>query len=90
MANTHLGHQVLSVFGITLNPKALGQKAIHHNLLVSVVSAFFVVLLLGLFLGSVVDRTVPISAAPVSEAKTAFEPGQLVTKEISRGYLVDF
>ena len=85
------GHDVLSLFGIASQKQALNQKTDNHGLIVSLVSAFFIILAVSLILSvstKIIGPTSETSAAiTIDQERVAFEPGQLVSKEISRGYL---
>ena len=84
MAKIHQGHDILSLFGIVQDNKVLNQNIVaSRNLLVSVISAFFIVLAVSLFLristgfitGQAVAST-PVS--PAVEEPAAYLPGQYI------------
>jgi len=81
--------EVLSVFPAEKKTGVLaGQMRANRGLVVTLAGAFFIVVLLGLLLNIVqwaVDGgTVSVS----SDEAVAYQPGQVVTTELSRGYLL--
>lgn len=84
-------HEVMSLFDISSKTQALSQKSPNRGLILSIVSAFFIVAVLGLFLNFIqaaVNGQEASAALIVSDSEiAAFVPGQFVTDQISRGYL---
>jgi len=94
MQSTHSENNLLSFFGITRKAQALNKSFANQSLAKSLVGAFFVVLSVSLILNIAV-KTVgqpssTVAATTVIEEKVAYEPGNLVSDEISRGYLGNY
>lgn len=84
------GHEVLSVFGIPSKIQALAKKDSNKGLIVSLVSAFLIVLIVGMLL-SLAQKTfnkteTPVLAATKQQEAVAFQPGQFVTERLEKGY----
>jgi len=94
MQQVQPGHEVLSLFGIANKNQALGKKIASNGLLVSLISAFFIILAVSLILGVATKILGPTSSSlavnSIQEEIVAFEPGQSVSQEISRGYLGNY
>ncbi|MFA6410321.1 MAG: hypothetical protein WCW26_01980 [Candidatus Buchananbacteria bacterium] len=80
--------EVLSLFGIVTQPQVLKNNLAQHRLLVSLVSAFFIVLISGWimsvtfgFLG--VNQRLTVTA----NEPVAFLPTQELSNRVSQGYL---
>ena len=90
MSRIHPGHEVLSLFGIASATKALNNQAASNRLLVSLVSAFFIVLAVSLLL-SLSTRLVGDQPAPAAAwqapQQAAYLPGQFVSDQLRQGYL---
>ncbi|MBI3290726.1 hypothetical protein HYZ76_00420 [Candidatus Falkowbacteria bacterium] len=88
----HPGHEVLSLFGIST--QALNKKTDNQRLIISLISAFFIVLAVSLILSfssrllASGQASAGATASTVPEQPAAFVPGQFITAEINRGYLV--
>ncbi|MFA6382481.1 MAG: hypothetical protein WCX08_04410 [Candidatus Buchananbacteria bacterium] len=83
------GHEVLSLFGMSAS-QALIKKLTNYSLIASLVGAFFIIFVVSLLFGSEIKNLSAkssVAAPTVSEEKTAYLPGQFVSREISRGYL---
>jgi len=83
--------EVMSSFGFTSKNQALTQSQSSKSLVVSIVSAFFIVLIVGMLL-SFVQKAVngqPAAATAVvdGQEQVAFQPGQYIGQEITRGYI---
>jgi len=91
MQRVQPGHEVLSLFGIASQPQALSKETSSRSLTVSLISAFFIILAVGLTLGlatRILGPTQPsIAATTTVGEQVAFTPGQFVSDEVSRGYL---
>lgn len=92
MPKVHPGHEVLSLFGIGHKSSVLNKVA-DHNLTAAMISAFFIVIISALLLG-LSARTLPFASVQASTVKVtsgtepvAYQPGQLVSNEITKGYL---
>lgn len=85
------GHDVISLFGMATKNRALSEKTTNNGLVISLVSAFFIILAVSLILSVSTKILGPtsntIAAQSVTDEKVAFEPGSFVSNEISRGYL---
>jgi hypothetical protein len=90
MERIQLGHEVLSLFGMANPQLALSKRLSKHRLLVSLVSAFFIVLMASWVL-SVTVQALGQSFRPVSYSgvndRVAFQPSQAVSVSLSQGYL---
>lgn len=89
MAKIHPGHDVLSLFGMAPYNKALAQSLPSRNFLMSLISAFFIVIVVGLLLRlstNLVSNQSTISAAPLIEQPAAYIPGQFISEKLSQGY----
>jgi len=79
------------LFGLTSSPQALNKEAASRSLTVSLISAFFIVLAVGLTLGLATRILGPtqasVAATTAVDEQVAFTPGQFVSDEISQGYL---
>lgn len=84
-------HEVVSVFDIASKTKALTKQP-NRGLLISIVSAFLIVAVLGILLNFVqaAFNGSPAEAADrlaLDDEPVAFVPGQFVSAEIHRGYI---
>ncbi|NUM25888.1 MAG: hypothetical protein HUU49_04745 [Candidatus Buchananbacteria bacterium] len=89
MSKIQSGHDVLSLFGMVQYNKALPQSLISRQLLVSLISAFFIVIAVGLLLRlstNLLSNQSTVEAAPLIEQSAAYLPGQLVSEKLSQGY----
>ncbi len=84
------GHEVLSLFGLSSQQQAL-TKSSNRGFIISIVSAFFIVFVLGLVLNfapKLLNKTTStVSAASYQQEAVAFLPGQFINQEINRGYI---
>ncbi len=90
MNRIHPSHEVLSLFGLAPANKALNQKTASHNLLISLISAFFIVLAVSLLLSfsaRLVGSQPSAAATLLAPSPAAYIPGQFVSERISQGYL---
>jgi len=87
MQSIHPGHEVLSLFGIAWQPQVL-KKNDNYRLIVSLLSTFFVILAIGLVLGVMIRISSTYSLGSLVTTKAAFEPGQAVSLQLNRGYLI--
>jgi len=84
------GHEVLSLLGMAQKNQALKNQINRRNLVISLIGAFFIILAVSLVLNlstqalSRPSRSVAV-VADLNEP-AAFEPSQLVSQEITRGY----
>ncbi|MDX9893765.1 MAG: hypothetical protein RB292_05180 [Patescibacteria group bacterium] len=93
MQRIHPGHEVLSLFGIPSAVKALDRQFTTRNIVVSLASAFFIVLLASLLLNLFTPAPAVFSVSaetPLVEEPAAYQPGSYITNQISRGYLGDY
>jgi len=85
------GHEVLSLLGMARQNQVLNKNSTNRGLVKSLISAFFIILAVGLILGTATKilGTTPSSAASivVAEEPVAFIPGQFVTNIINQGYI---
>lgn len=83
------GHEVLSLFGINIKNEALNKA--NYRLVISLISAFFIVLVISLILGvatKVLEKSPSAAAAGIlEEEKVAFTPGQFISEKIRQGYM---
>jgi len=81
--------EVLSVFPAEKKTEIFaGQVRANRGLVVTLVGVFFIVMLLGLLL-NVIQRAVDGGRVSVGiDEAVAYQPGQVVTTELSRGYLL--
>ncbi|MAF14046.1 MAG: hypothetical protein CMI53_04115 [Parcubacteria group bacterium] len=91
MQRTQSGYGVLKLFGVSTQPQALNKAITNHGLVTSLISAFFIILAVGLILGGATNflGATPTSSAAtiVQKEGTAFIPGQFVTNIINQGYI---
>lgn len=93
MQKVQQGHNVLSLFGASAQSQALNEKIASNGLAVSLISAFFIVLAVGLMLGAsnkILSTPTTMAATTVIEEKVAFTPGQFISEKISQGYLSNY
>ena len=85
------GHEVLSLFSPAAQPQAFNKKLADYSW---IISAFFIVLAVGLILGlsaRILGSTSPsVAATSILEEKVAFQPGQFIRDKISPGYIGDY
>lgn len=96
MEKVYPGHEILSVLCPPLKSRrklfeALTEKILNKGILVSIVSAFLIVLVTAFALrlvSVVVEQKLALSAAQAQlEEKVGWLPGQYIALEIDQGYL---
>ena len=83
--------EVMSLFGFTAKNQALTENQPSRSLAISVVSAFFIVVIVAVLLSftqqAISEEQTAVSSAIVAEESVAFQPGQYIRPEIAKGYL---
>ena len=97
MPKIHPGHEVLSLFGMAPHQSALNHVVASKSLAATLISAFFIVLVLGAILAlstgsftfSLPQLAPSTSASSINSGEpVAFEPSRAVSQQISQGYLM--
>ena len=86
------GHDVISLFDVSSKTQALTKNPATRGLIASIVGAFLIVAVLGFILNLVqksLNSAAPAAASSilVSEEPVAYQPGQFVSLQLSRGYI---